>query len=229
MRSREARRTAELKTMGIPFEKANSSDDEHPASSIWRCIMRSPLPTETHLNVPVFLTGGVPFQWGPELRADPVYSTSSWTYGAAGLPVIFLGPEGLRSMLPSWPWRLEGAALVLMSIVSYFADVASVDKVGLIHVCDRILATLLTSFFVVRLSLTWNQLDTVQCNMGVVGFIVSMAAFVRKRRASHADDLVSYRAWTVYWHASFPFFGLLWFFYTLAKVSSTEPDHLFKN
>eukprot|EP00927_Polykrikos_kofoidii_P066889 TRINITY_DN62449_c0_g1_i1.p1 TRINITY_DN62449_c0_g1~~TRINITY_DN62449_c0_g1_i1.p1 ORF type:complete len:201 (-),score=13.35 TRINITY_DN62449_c0_g1_i1:144-746(-) len=185
----------------------------------WQRWLRRPVSGETYDNMPGFLTGGVPFDWGPELRRDSRYALSSWTYAAAGLCQVALASHAYK-LLPWWWWRAEGFVLVAMSAVSHVADVSGVDCIGLAHAMDRLLASGLSVAFIAKFPFLIERMNWLQLLLGTCAVTSAAWCFVSKRAAVRQRDVEKYRYWTLLWHVSFPGFGCLWFFYSLFRVTS---------
>jgi len=179
--------------------------------------LREPLPGETYETMPSLLCGGVPFDWGPQLRSDLVYTLSCWTFACVGVgQCLFAKPS--EKLLSWWWWRTEGAALIVMSCVSCVADVSGVDRVGLAHVMDRVLASILSATFCLKVCLVGLSAYWLGFALGLCAPCLAGGCFVMKRRAVQRRHIEDYIMWTTLWHLVFPACGLLWYICALVSV-----------
>jgi hypothetical protein len=162
----------------------------------------------------------VPCHWGPRLRHGVfkahdarciVYAISPFLFSLAGL-YQYVNAFLLREHLCAWwPWETEAVLVIVQGALSFLSDVFTLGSPSAWHVADRVLAPVLTAWFVTRtvVQLAMFPLASrLEHAFFCVIFPVVFYVFTRSHRAFKGKDFYAYLKWHSVWHALFPLFGV---------------------
>ena len=166
------------------------------------------------------IQSNVPCGWGPRLRRGVfeshdarciVYAISPFLFSLAGM-YQYVNAFLLRDHLCAWwPWETEAMLVILQGLLSFLSDVFTLGAPSVWHVADRVLAPILTTWFIARTVVqlaVFPLASRLEHAFFCVIFPVVFYVFSRSHRAFKGKNFYAYLKWHSVWHALFPLFGV---------------------
>ena len=120
-----------------------------------------------------------------------------------------------RYVNPHWPWKAEAILCMCQGLVSWLSDVKTFGQPSWTHVCDRIMAPILTAWFCLRtcamLFANFQARQRWQTDVLLVVTVpLALWVFIQSVRARRAKSYALFLLWHGLWHITLPFVAALY-------------------